>query len=107
VLGKDEEAIAAAPASDEAGDEVHSMTKTPEEILAEQAAEEGGVTEVREFSTEDIAAAEDRMSYSDANTDADAREEGIELRNDTMDELVEQAQNYSDEVIDSDDHDRR
>ncbi len=107
VLPLGEEAIAAAAASDEAGDEVHSMTRTPEEILAEQAAEAGGVTEVNEFSTEDIAAAEDAMSRLDANDAADARESEIELNNDSMDELVEQAQNFSDEGIDSDEHDRR
>ncbi len=107
VLEAGEEAVAAAPASDEAGDEVHSMTRTPEEILAEQAAEAGGLTEVTEFSTEDLASAEDRMSESDANDDADAREEQIELRNDTMDRLVDDAQDFSDEGIDSDGHDRR
>ncbi len=37
-LVEGEEAIAAGAASDEAGDEVHSMTNTPEEILAGQAA---------------------------------------------------------------------
>ena len=107
VLEAGEEAVAAAPASDETGDEVHSMTRTPEEILAEQAAEAGGLTEVTEFSTEDLASAEDRMSESDANDDADAREEQIELRNDTMDRLVDDAQDFSDEGIDSDGHDRR
>ena len=107
VLVAGEEAVAAAAASDEAGDEVHSMTRTPEEILAEQAAAAGGVTEVREFSTEDIAGVEDAMAQTDANDDADAREEQIELRNDTMDRLVDDAQDYSDEGIDSDGHDRR
>ena len=107
VLAEGEEAVAAAAASDEAGDEVHSMTRTPEAILAEQAAAAGGVTEVREISTEDIADAEDAMSASDANDDADSREERIELNNDTMDRLVDDAQDYSDEGIDSDGHDRR
>jgi len=106
VLAEGEEAVAAAAASDEAGDEVHSMTRTPEEILAEQAAAAGGVTEVREFSTEDIASAEDALSASDANDDADAREERIELENDSVDRLVDDAQEYSDEGIDSDGHDR-
>ena len=106
VLVAGEEAVAAAAASDEAGDEVHSMTRTPEEILAEQAAAAGGVTEVREFSTEDLAEVEDAMSASDANDDADAREEGIEMDNDTVDTLVDDAQEVSDEGIDSDGHDR-
>lgn len=106
VLEKGEEAVAAAPASDEAGDEVHSMTRTPEEILAEQAALAGGVEEVGDFSTEDIAAAEDALSANDANDAADARESDIEMNNDTMDKLVDSAQENSDEGIDSDDHDR-
>jgi N utilization substance protein A len=101
-----EVAIAAAAASDEAGDEVHSMTNTPEEILAEQAADAGSAEEVSEFSTEDIAAAEDALSLSDANDANDAREAGIELDNDTVDELVDQAQEVSDEGIDDEGHDR-
>jgi N utilization substance protein A len=95
-----EEAIAAAAASDEAGDEVHSMTKTPEEIIAEEAAEAGEVEEVDEVSAEDIADAEAEASEVDANDENDAREAGIEIENDTVDELVEQAQEVSDEGID-------
>jgi transcription termination/antitermination protein NusA len=101
-----EEAIAAAAASDEAGDEVHSMTNTPEEILAAEAADAGSAEEISEFSTEDIAAAEDAFSLSDANDDNDAREAGIELDNDTVDELVDQAQEVSDEGIDDGGQDR-
>jgi N utilization substance protein A len=101
-----EEAIAAAAASDEAGDEVHSMTNTPEEILAGQAADVGSAEEVSEFSAEDIAAAEDESSEIDANDDNDARVAGIELDNDTVDELVEQAQEVSDEGIDDGERDR-
>jgi transcription termination/antitermination protein NusA len=101
-----EEAIAAAAASDEAGDEVHSMTNTPEEILAERASDAGSAEEVNGFSTEDIAAAEDEFSDIDANDDNDAREAGIELDNDTVDELVDQAQEVSDEGIDDGERDR-
>jgi N utilization substance protein A len=101
-----EEAIAAAAASDEAGDEVHSMTNTPEEILAGQAADVGSAEEVNEFSTEDIADAEEESSEIDANDDNDAREAGIELDNDTVDELVDQAQEVSDEGIDDGERDR-
>ena len=82
------------------------MSRTPEEILAAEAASAGSIEEVDEVSTEDIAAAEDRLSENDANDSNDAREAEIELRNDTMDELVDQAQEFSDEGIDSDDHDR-
>jgi transcription termination/antitermination protein NusA len=101
-----EEAIAAAAASDEAGDEVHSMTNTPEEILAGQAADVGSAEEVSEFSTEDIAEVEDEISEIDANDDSDAREAGIEIDNDTVDELVDQAQEVSDEGIDDGERDR-
>lgn len=100
VLIEGEEAIAASPASDEAGDEVHSMTNTPEEILAEQATDAGSAREISDFSTEDLADVEDELSSNDANDDNDAREAAIELNNDTVDELVDQAQEVSDEGID-------
>jgi N utilization substance protein A len=106
VLPAGEEAVAAAPASDEAGDDIHSMSHTPEEILAAQAAEVGSAQEIDEFSTEDIAAAEDTLSANDAYDDNDAREANIELNNDTVDELVDQAQEFSDEGIDNDGHER-
>ena len=87
-------------------DEEHSMSHTPEEILADQAAMAGSAEEVDDISTEDVIDAEDRLSANDANDDNDAREAGIEMDNDTIDELVDQAQEVSDEGIDSDDHDR-
>jgi N utilization substance protein A len=98
VFAAGEEAIAAAPASDES--EEHSMSQTPEEILAAQATEAGSADEITELSTEDIVAAEDAVSDIDANDESDAREAGIELDNDTVDELVDQAQEFSDEGID-------
>jgi N utilization substance protein A len=64
------------------------------------------VEEVTDFSTEDIAAAEDELSFNDANDDADAREASIELDNDTMDTLAAETGEISDETIDADDHDR-
>lgn len=76
------------------------MTRTPEEILASEAAEAGSAEEIREFSAEDIADAEDRLSSSDANDAADAREEQIELENDTIDTLVDEAGDISSEGID-------
>lgn len=82
------------------------MTNTPEEILASQAADAESAQEISEFSTEDIIDAEDRLSSIDANDDSDAREAGIELDNDTVDELVDQAQESSDEGIDNDRSDR-
>jgi N utilization substance protein A len=99
-LAVGEEAIAAAAETDTAGDEVHSMTETPEEILAAEAPNGGSAEEVNGFSTEDIADAEEVNSESDANDAADAREEAIEQDNDTVDSLVDQAQEVSDEGID-------
>ncbi|MGI4830286.1 MAG: transcription termination factor NusA [Janthinobacterium lividum] len=91
--------------------ETSSMSKTPEEILAEAAAngeapDFGGAVEDDDLSTEDIAAQEEYDSDSDAATDADRREEMIERDNDTVDTLVDQSQEVSDEGIDTDGHDR-
>ena len=99
-LALGEEAVAAGAASDVAGDEEHSMTLTPEEILAREAAIADGAREVGEYSVEDIAEAEEEISESDANDAADAREEAIEIDNDTVDTLVNDAQELSDEGID-------
>ena len=49
---------------------------------------------------EDIADREETNSASDALSDADAREEQIELDNDTVDTLVNDSQEFSDEGID-------
>jgi N utilization substance protein A len=100
ILAEGEVAVAAAAASDEAGDEIHSMSQTPEEIIAAEGTEAGSIEEVDAYSTEDIAAAEDILSADDANDSNDAREAGIELDNDTIDELVDQAQENSSEGID-------
>ena len=109
------EPVVVQPASEDSADitdstditnEESSMAKTPEEILAAQATEAGGAEEVTDFSTEDIAEAEDRLSDNDANDAFDAREAGIELDNDTIDTLVAESQEISDETIDSDGHDR-
>jgi N utilization substance protein A len=105
-LALGEEAVAAGAASDVAGDEEHSMTLTPEEILAREAAIADGAREVGEYSVEDIAEAEDEISESDANDAADAREEAIELDNDNVDTLVNEAQEISDEGIDDAGHQR-
>jgi N utilization substance protein A len=102
-LAAGEEAVAAAASDGEAAShdpEVHSMTHTPEEILADRAAQAGEAEEITEVSTEDLADEEDRDSLSDANDDSDAREERIEQDNDTIDTLVDEAQENSDEGID-------
>jgi N utilization substance protein A len=101
VLAAGEVALAADAEKDKAGDEIHSMTETPEEIIAAEGAESGSTEEVGSFSAEDIADAEDARSESDANDDNDAREEKIESDNDTLDSLVDEAQEVSDEGIDN------
>ena len=75
------------------------MEKTPEAILAAEAGI-GTAREVNDLSAEDIADAEEAGSASDAFSDNDAREEQIELDNDSVDSLVEEAQEHSDEGID-------
>ena len=75
------------------------MEKTPEAILAEEAGI-GTAKEVNTLSTEDIAENEEASSTSDAFSDNDAREEQIELNNDTVDTLVNDSQEVSDEGID-------
>ncbi len=98
-------------AAEESTGEAESMLSerlsgTTEERLAEEAAEFGEAQELNGVSTDDLIAAEDRASMSDANDDADAREEKIELENDEVDNLAVQANEVSDEGIDTDGHDR-
>ena len=83
-----------------------SGEKSPEEILEAVAKSVGKVEEVGDISTEEIADAEEAGSMSDANSDADAREEAIELENDSVDSLVNESQEVSDEGIDTDGNDR-
>jgi len=104
----EERPIVQAPAVAEAASEseeaeADTMNKTPEAILAE-AAQTGTAEEVDDTSSEEIAQAEDEAS--DAFSDADAREEQIELDNDSVDSLVNESQEISDEGIDSDGSDR-
>jgi N utilization substance protein A len=103
-LAAGEEAVTGPDASEvaEGNDaiEEHSVNKSPEEILAAEATEAGSAEEVSDFSTEDIANIEDVLSDNDANDAADAREAGIEMDNDTIDQLVDDAQEFSDEGID-------
>jgi N utilization substance protein A len=94
--GEERPAIAAAVAE---AAEPSSLEKTPEAILAEEAGS-GRAREVNDLSTEDIAEREDEASDLDAFSDADAREERIELDNDTVDTLVNDSQEVSDEGID-------
>jgi N utilization substance protein A len=82
------------------GSEVSSGDKTPEELLAAEAVEGGKAKEAGDVSVEDIEAAEDEVSDSDALSDADAREEKIELENDAVDTLVDESEEVSDEGAD-------
>jgi transcription termination/antitermination protein NusA len=101
----EERPAAAANAAVEAPTEEDSLAKTPEAILAEQAGN-NGAKELRGVKTEDFEAAEEVLSGSDAVSDADAREERIELDNDAVDELVDLSQETSDEGIDTEGNDR-
>ena len=106
--GEERPAILAASAetlTEGAEEEVSSMEKTPEAILAAEAGS-GKAVEINDLSTEDIETAEDAGSDTDAFSDADAREEKIELDNDSVDSLVNESQEVSDEGIDSDGSDR-
>ena len=83
------------------------MEKTPEAILAEEVgAGETRAKEINEVSAEDIRDFEDEASEIDAYSDADAREAKIELTNDTVDTLVNDSQEFSDEGISNEGHDR-
>ena len=65
--------------------------KTPEEMLAEEAAELARRGVERRLDRGSCGCRRRGSSLSDANDDADAREEQIELRNDAIDDLVDQA----------------
>jgi N utilization substance protein A len=93
------------PASANVHHEEGSMQKTPEEILSQQAGL-SDLNELTDLSTEDIAAEEDWESANDGYTDADRRVERMELQNDAVDELVDEAQEVSDEGIEQDGHGR-
>ena len=93
--------------------ETSSMSKTPEEIIAHERATLDPLEtpeEVDDISTEDIADAEEAESALDGFSDADNRESQIELDNDSIDELVNDSQEFSDETADiaetTDDHHR-
>jgi len=94
---RDETAMDGAAASEESAEE-----KTPEEILAAEAGPAGGARKVRGKSVEAIADAEEAQSESDAVSEADAREEAIEKKNDAVDSLVNESQEVSDEGVETD-----
>jgi transcription termination/antitermination protein NusA len=97
------ERTAAPDSASPKSEEVAPMGKVPEAILAEQSGP-GPEKEVRDISAEQIAEAEDTVS--DAYSDADEREEQIELKNDTVDTLVDVSEEVSTEGIDDGGRDR-
>ncbi len=101
-----EEAMVAALASGPKEDPMLSHVSTPEQLLAQQVGDAGSAREVSDFSTEDIADAENRISEMDANDAGDAREADIEMNNEIVDQLVDQAQEVSDEGPDEPGHAR-
>jgi N utilization substance protein A len=102
----DADEVRPATAATDPAEEETSVEKTPEEILAAQAAEAGSIEEDDTLSAEDLAALEESRANADGFSDADNREAEIESGNDTLDELVNEAQEVSDEGIDTDGHDR-
>lgn len=75
------------------------MDKTIEAIIAREAGY-GLEKDNGRSSTDDLIDIENADSESDAYSDADAREEMIELGNDTIDTLVDESQDVSSEGID-------
>ncbi len=81
-----------------------SMSKTTEQILSEQAGMGQEAVEVDE-SADDLIAREDAESQLDGfGSDADIREAGIEMDNQTVDDLAAQAGETSTETIDTDEN---
>lgn len=80
-----------------------SMSKTPEQVLAEQSIYAGAEPIEVEESADDIVAREDADSQLDGfGSDADIREARIEMDNQTMEDLAEQAGETGTETIDRD-----
>ncbi len=80
------------------------MSRTPEEIIAERGTDGIEPLEVEE-SADELIAREDAESQMDGfGSDADLREAGIETDNQTMDDLVEQSEETSNETIDPDEN---
>lgn len=81
-----------------------SMSKTTEQILSEQAGEGNEAVEVDE-SADDLIAREDADSELDGfGSDADIRESRIEMDNQTVEDLAEQAGETATETIDPDEN---
>ena len=89
----------------EAGDltKESSMSKTPEQILAEQAVDvDAEPIEVDESADDILAREEEESQFDGFGSDADVREARIEMDNQTVEDLAEQAGETSTETIDRD-----
>ncbi len=86
--------------------EESSMGKTPEAIIAERGIEGEEPLEVEE-SADELLAREDAESELDGfGSDADVREAGIEMDNQTVDDLAVQTEETGNETIDPDENTR-
>lgn len=80
------------------------MSKTTEQVLADQALYGDEAVEVDE-SADDLIAREDAESQLDGfGSDADIREAGIEMDNQTMEDLAAQAGETSTETAEADEN---
>jgi N utilization substance protein A len=86
--------------SDDREDEVKFMDKDIEAIILEEAGY-GKPRQRRGGPAEDVIEIDEEGSGSDAYSDADERQEIIELQNDTIDTLVNDSQDASTEGIDN------
>jgi len=96
-----EERPALVQAASEVLQEESLVTRTPEEILAAENEGKGLMAEEANESTEELQDAEEADSGTDAYSDADAREEQIELDNDSVDTLVAESEDIANETIDN------
>jgi N utilization substance protein A len=80
---------------------VRSMDEVIEAIIAQESGH-APLAGSHRRSAEDVVLIEEGDSQSDAYSDADAREEMIELQNDEIDTLVDESQEVSTEGIDID-----
>ena len=86
--------------------EESSMSKTPEAIIAERGIDGIEPIEVEESADELLEREEEEGQLDGFGSDADVREAGIELDNQTMDDLAAQAGETSNETIDPDENTR-
>ncbi|AFL89736.1 NusA antitermination factor [Terriglobus roseus DSM 18391] len=86
--------------------EESSMSKTPEAIIAERGIDGVEPIEVEESADELLEREEAEGQFDGFGSDADVREAQIELDNQTMEDLADQAGEISNETIDPDENTR-